>query len=250
MTTSAPMAAWLVLQQVKILRDEVRASLESQDPVRFISDDIRMERYSLLLREARECHPDDLELIRMGEMPDRVVQWYGRSSDPHAQALASKRLLDRVMQLANRLEFLQLPLGSHQSPGTVTIWPDVNGRLIELQKELPLAKDATDFQRVGLGCRELLISLAQKVYDPEQHTTPDGVPLRKADSKGMLDAFVAAKLSGGSNEQARRFVKSSIQLADAVVHRNTANFLDGALCVRATEAVVNVVSIVADRRDT
>ena len=99
----------MLLEQAKRLESEVRQSLSTRD---FISDDIRMDRYNQLLREARVCYPDDGELARMSEMPDKLLQWVSVSKDP---AVPSKRLIERLTQLVDRLELLEAPANANQS---------------------------------------------------------------------------------------------------------------------------------------
>jgi hypothetical protein len=65
----------------------------------------------------------------------------------------------------------------------------------------------------------------------------------------MLEAYFAVELAGGANEEARRHARSALDFANAVQHRRTATFRDAALCVEATTTVVNVIAIVAGRRD-
>ena len=69
------------------------------------------------------------------------------------------------------------------------------------------------------------------------------------DAKRMLDAYIAVELAGGANEASRRHAKSALDLANALQHQRTASFREAAMCVEATTAVVNVIAIVAGRRD-
>ena len=99
----------MLLEQAKRLESEVRHSLSTRD---FISDDIRMDRYNQLLREARKWYSDDLELARMAEMPDKLLRWFSAADDP---AMPTKRLLERITQLVDRLELLEGPTNANQS---------------------------------------------------------------------------------------------------------------------------------------
>jgi hypothetical protein len=101
---------------------------------------------------------------------------------------------------------------------------------------------------VGLLCREALISLSQAVYDSAQHAPLDGIAPSATDAKRMLDGYITAELQGGSNEEARRHVRSALDLALALQHRRTAGFRDAAICAEATTAVTNLVAIVSGRR--
>ncbi len=80
------------------------------------------------------------------------------------------------------------------------------------------------YQAVGLLCRETMISLAQAVYDAQDHPSPDGVQTSDTDAKRMLDAFLATELSGHENEDLRRYAKAALSLANALTHKRTAGF--------------------------
>jgi hypothetical protein len=94
-----------------------------------------------------------------------------------------------------------------------------------------------------------MISVAQAVYVLKRHPPLDGVEPSNTDGKRMLDAYVAVELAGGANEETRKHARSAIDLANVLTHRRTATFRDAALCVEATTTVVNVIAIVAGRRD-
>lgn len=101
---------------------------------------------------------------------------------------------------------------------------------------------------MGLLCRETLVSLAQAGYDTERHPPPDGKSPKRADAGRMLDAYMAAELAGGPNEEARRHAKAALSLALALQHRRTADFRDAAMCAEATTSVVNLIAIVDGKR--
>jgi hypothetical protein len=106
-----------------------------------------------------------------------------------------------------------------------------------------------DFQGVGLFCREVLISLAQSVFDAGRHKILDGVKASDTDAKRMLEAYLAAELAGGDHEATRKHARAALDLAVALQHKRTANFRMAALCLEATASVVNIVAIVSGRRD-
>ena len=87
------------------------------------------------------------------------------------------------------------------------------------------------------------------MYDQDRHPPLDGVDPAENDAKRMLEAYIAVELAGGANEEARRHARSSLALANALQHRRTATFRDAALCVEASTSVINVIAIVAGRRD-
>ena len=119
----------------------------------------------------------------------------------------------------------------------------------ELRDRLASARTEEQYQAVGLLGRESLISLAQAVYERARHPPLGDVEPSATDGKRMLEAYIAIELAGGANEASRRHAKSALDLANALQHQRTATFRDAALCVEATTAVVNVIAIMAGRRD-
>ena len=132
-----------------------------------------------------------------------------------------------------------------------TGWPRVDRALGEIRNQLESAHTEEQFQAIGLLCRETLISLAETVFDPDQHPPIDEViQVSKTDAKRMLDRYLSAKVSGRSNELSRKHAKASLDLANGLQHRRTATFQDAALCVEATASVVNIIAILSGIRGT
>ena len=111
------------------------------------------------------------------------------------------------------------------------------------------ASTEEQFQTVGLLCREVLITLAQTVFDPDRHPPIDDVKISKTDAKRMLDRYQAVELAGRSNSIARKHAKASLDLANELQHERTAEFRKAALCAEATASVVNIVAILSGVRD-
>lgn len=124
-------------------------------------------------------------------------------------------------------------------------WVRVRRSVDGMNDRLLTAETEEDFQAVGLLAREALISLAQAVYDPQAHPSGDGVVPSSTDSKRMLDAYVAAVLPGAGAEEARRFVRSAVALADALQHRRSAAKIDGDLCTAAVESVISFIEVLS-----
>jgi len=171
--------------------------------------------------------------------------WYGRWTSGDLPSYQSRRdfigglinpLVNRIR--TGRTEDLQ-PTG----------WQRVDRGAGELRDRLAAATNEEQFQAVGLLGRECLISLAQAVYDPQRHPTLDGVQASPTDAMRMLEGYIAVELAGGANEEARRHARSALAFAVALQHRRTATFRDAALCVEATTTVINIIAIVAGKRD-
>jgi hypothetical protein len=171
--------------------------------------------------------------------------WYGRWSSGDLPSYQSRR--EFIGELINPVVNL-IRTGRVDLPPP-TGWPRVDRCVGEMRDRLAPARNEEQFQAVGLLGREAIISVAQAVYDRERHPPLDGVEPSATDGKRMLDAYIAVELAGNANEPARRHARSSLDLAVALQHRRTATFRDAALCVEATTSVINVIAIVAGRRD-
>jgi len=124
-------------------------------------------------------------------------------------------------------------------------WATIERCLVEAHKSVETASTEEQFQSVGLLCREALISLAQIVYNPQLHSSIDGVMPSETDAKRKLDIYLAVELTGSSNEAIRRQIKAAIDLANELQHKRTANHRDSALCLEATGGAINLIRIIA-----
>lgn len=177
-------------------------------------------------------------------------RWYGKWSCGDLPTYQSRRLYISGLYdpLVDRLRQGEMQVGSHlfEQP---TGWPRVDRGVDKIREKLETSSSEEDYQTVGLLCREVLISLAQAVYDSTLHTPPNGTPPSDTDAKRMLEGYIARELSGSSNEEVRRHAKAALDLANSLQHRRTATFRDAAMCAEASTAVVNLVAIVSGRRD-
>jgi len=143
-----------------------------------------------------------------------------------------------VAQSARRVAVFEAPTG----------WQKVDRQLQEMRTRLDTADTEEQYQAVGLLCREVLISVAQEVYDPSRHAPIDDKAPSDTDAKRMLEAIFEEELKGSSNEEARAHAKAAVRLALALQHKRLADFRTAALCAEGTWSVVNMLAIVAGRR--
>jgi hypothetical protein len=129
-----------------------------------------------------------------------------------------------------------------------TGWQKVDRQLQEVRLRLDTAESEEQFQAIGLLCREVLISVAQEVFDNAKHNPLDGVQPSATDAKRMLEAIFCTELSGGANEESRAHASAALRLALALQHKRTADFRMAALCSEATSSVVNMLAVIAGRR--
>lgn len=175
--------------------------------------------------------------------------WYGKWSSGDLTSYQSRRafiselygaLVDRLTrQESEGARVFSEPTG----------WTRVDRDLGELPRKLAEARTEADFQAIGHLSREILITLAQTVFEPQRHRTSDGVEPSETDAKRMLEAYISAELSGSSNEALRRHAKAALDVSNDLQHRRTATFREAALCAEATTSVVNLIAIIAGRRD-
>ena len=175
--------------------------------------------------------------------------WYGKWSSGDLPAYQSRRqfIRDLYVPLLERLS--QRPTVMSGPLREPTGWVRVDRSIEKIRKQLGLARNEEDFQGIGLLCRETLISLAQAVYDSTRHQCADGVVPSGSDAKRMLEAYIDTELRGGLNDEARRHAKASLDLANNLQHKRTADFRSAALCAEDTSSVVNLIAIVSGRRD-
>lgn len=179
---------------------------------------------------------------------DDLWKWYGKWSSGDLPTYQSRR-----QYVADMYGPLEKALRERSQGGVARLtpptgWARVDRGIDKIREQLAAASEPEDFQRVGLLCRETLISVAQAVYDAAKHPPTDDVTPSESDTKRMLDAYVAAELKGGSDEEARAHAKAALKLANALVHRRTATLRDAAMCAEATTSVANLIAIVDGRR--
>ena len=178
--------------------------------------------------------------------------WYGKWSSGDFPSYKSRR--EYIRSLFAPLE-VRLREGTTSRGEEVfdepTGWTRVDLTLDDIRSSLETASTEVQFQSVGHACREALISLAQVVFDPEQHPPVDDEvqDVSDTDARRMLDRYLAKELGGKSRENARRYARASLALANDLQHKRTAEFRDAALCAQATSSLVNIIAILSGLRD-
>jgi hypothetical protein len=118
-------------------------------------------------------------------------------------------------------------------------WEAIEDRLQQLIDRFTTATELDDFQDVGRRARELLIDLANKVFDPAM--TPAGPPLPgSSDAKTRLEMYFNATFVGGTNAELRAFMKKTHALANAVAHSPTVGRAEAYACAQAMVLLVHI----------
>jgi hypothetical protein len=196
-----------------------------EDLLRFLCETVHpivraepQEAYALVEAYNRLLAPDGWRLTKAGEI----------SGHPLFAATS-----------AARVELFEEPTG----------WPKVDRQLQEMRLRLAQAQSEEQCQAVGLLAREVLITAAQTVFDPDRHPAIDRVEPSNTDARRLLEAIFAIELEGGHNEEARAHAKAAVRLSLALQHKRTADFRTAALCAEGAASVVNMLAIISGRRD-
>jgi hypothetical protein len=195
----------------------------------------------------------DSELMRLGiENPIPYASlwlWETRWTSGDFPTYSSRRdyaskIFDSLREAVQR-GYVERPTQSYEPTG----WARVDRIVGRLRDKLAMASMEEEFQAVGLLCREALISTGQAVFVEERHPAIDAVKPSDTDARRLLEAFISAEMSSGANDEARRHIKSALNLAVTLQHKRTATFRQAAMCVEATTSIVNIVAIVSGMRD-
>jgi len=173
--------------------------------------------------------------------------WYGKwSSDFSTYRERRSYIREMFSSLIQILEETEAP---EMISVTVNLtgWERIERSIQEIKKRQSEASKEEQFQVVGLLCRETIITLAQSVFDSEKHPILDGTKIGKTDAKRMLEAYIAVELSGSSNENLRRYAKTTLDLANELTHKRTATKRDSSLCSVATLSLINFIGTIEGR---
>ena len=128
----------------------------------------------------------------------------------------------------------------------VSDWHGINEAINQINKDCSLANTEIEYQNIGNSCRNLVISVAQIVFNPDIHgnTNKDGKALSKTDAIGMLSNYFTYKFSGSNNELYRKYAKAANDLANMLTHKRNATKMDMLITVSATLSLVNLIGVI------
>ncbi|MBA5791536.1 hypothetical protein [Flavobacterium sp. xlx-221] len=179
----------------------------------------------------------------------QLWQWYGKWSSGELPQYKDRRTF--IGKMFEKL--LKLTMESQQSEllnisVNLNGWDRIERSVREIKFRISQAQVEEQFQAVGLLCRDTIISLAQEVYNPEKHKILDNIDVSRTDAKRMLDAYFSSEIPGKTNENLRRYARSSNDLANDLTHRRTATVKEASICVSATISLVNLIGILENRQ--
>jgi hypothetical protein len=176
--------------------------------------------------------------------------WYAAWKSSKLETYMARRRFIREMYSSLIAMLENVERGAYlEEPLQGTGWERVDRCIYKMRAKLASSSVEEDFQQVGLLRREVMISLAQAVYDPNRHKSVDDVKPSDTDADRMLAAYIMTELSGKGNEELRVHLKASLKLAVSPQHKRTADHQMAAICFEATRSVVNIIAIVSGRKD-
>ena len=127
----------------------------------------------------------------------------------------------------------------------ISDWNGIKEAISKINKDCSFANSEIEYQNIGNSCRNLVISVAQIVFQPEIHGkyNKDGKELSKTDAIGMLNNYFSYNFSGSSNEFYRKYAKAVNDLANMLTHKRNATQRDMLITVSATLSLVNLISV-------
>jgi hypothetical protein len=124
-------------------------------------------------------------------------------------------------------------------------------RWSQAAEALDKAREAEEFQAVGLRCRECLLEFVRTIATPDMVPSGREAP-KRSDFVGWSEIIAQAIARGSSAEEVRRHLKavarSSWQLANWLAHATNATRPDADLAVEATGHVLTTYGIALARQ--
>ena len=173
-----------------------------------------------------------------------LAEWHGKWSSGDLPSYDSRR--EHIRSLVDpMIRYLQEGPIRQEAIPEPTEWDLISRVQDKIRNSLASGSDEEDFQEIGLLCREVLITLAQTVFDADEQPPLDSKQTSPTDVKGMLSRYINVELRGDTNKMARKYVKATLDLANKLQHKRTASFRDAALCAQATFSVINFTAILS-----
>ena len=168
--------------------------------------------------------------------------WYNDYKQRNLDSYQSRRFFIRDIY-APLIETLE---NSEENATTLltyepTGWDMVDDGVGCMKEVLVSAEKTLDYQSVGMYGRELLITLAQAVFDKAKHPSTDGTDIGTSDSKRMLDAYIHYCMHKKSKEREVKFAKAAVDFSNELTHNRTATAMDAELCYNAVLSTVHII---------
>ena len=147
-------------------------------------------------------------------------------------------LHDRLSELESQT--LTASLANPVSPHGRTGWARIDEEIAELRRHFQAARTPQDYRNVGNDCVIVTEALSRQLYDPERHLREGESEPPIANTKQRLERFVE-DAAAGSDASLRKLVRASIEMAQAVKHRDTSNRRDAGIASDAVILLANML---------
>ena len=236
-------AASLLIEEIEAQKSLMIQVATGGNRIEEVDEKYRLRRREIK-RKLRNLQIDDPNSF------EGLWDWYNYWKSQGLETYRSRRqyVKDLYSNLLSKLDEIEAGLAIDETR-EFTGWERVDRGLDKIRLQLASSHDEEDYQQVGLLGREVIISLAQSVYDPSRHQPLDGINPSDTDAKRMIDSFIEYELKGQSNRELRAYAKSALDLALKLQHRRTADFRTAAMSAEAAVSVVNTIAIISGRRD-
>ena len=182
-----------------------------------------------------------------------LVKSYCRNSEVTKVELSGLKIALRSIGI---LDFYEIEKYAKATPLiesviNISSWPEISNAVDRILQSGSIAESEIDFQNVGNSCRELIISLAQIVYNPSIHgdKNNEGKAIGKTDAMGMLTNYFNHTLFGSSNDEYRSYAKATHKIANMLTHKRNATKKDMLITISATLSLINLVGIIEGKFD-
>ena len=159
--------------------------------------------------------------------------------------LYSQRLMPSMDYTLSFHIGLMLRVEAHREPKGTEAEQELllmtNRKLVQAGQAFDEAKEAEDFQAVGMHCRECLLALIRELTEEGDFDEGGDLP-KKADFKAWAERIANTVAAGGSAERVRSYLKriadETWQLTNWLTHASNATRPDAMLALSSTENVV------------
>ena len=130
-----------------------------------------------------------------------------------------------------------------------TGWDDVDKGLVEMQRLLSNANIHFYYNAIATIGREILIGIADRIYNDDVHRDKDEHPNPPKDNQfiNKLHGFVEhTYLNKEMTKNMKDFIKSTIVLVQGYVHKNEVEQYECVMCVHAVISLVFQLSIICN----
>lgn len=188
--------------------------------------------------------------IRYNNTFTGLWDWYARWSSEFQHYQERRQFINQLLSPT-----FDAFLAENNTPSVVipiveiSDWDRINRTIVKIKQDSQHANNEEDFQQIGLLCREVIISLAQVVYNPEKHGKTDvkGTEIGETDAVRMIGNYLSVRLAGSSNEELRTYARATNKLANLLTHKRDAKKQDMLLCVSATIGLINFIGILENK---